>query len=67
VTRSSKSRSKRPHSISEGEKVEISQWLHDMWCNAYKCWEANVGNKSYQKRRMETIEALAKRWGVKLQ
>jgi hypothetical protein len=38
-----------------------------MWCNAYKCWEANVGNKSYQKRRMETIEALAKRWGVKLQ
>lgn len=41
-------------------------WLHDMWCKIYRCWEAGVGEKSYQKKRLRTIEALAKRWGVEL-
>lgn len=44
----------------------LSDQLHDMWCNAYRCWEANVGDKRYQLKRMKAIERLAKRWKVEL-
>lgn len=40
--------------------------LHDMWCNAFHCYDNHVGERSRQKKRMRIIKGLMKRWEVEM-